>query len=75
MDEQVNDFDLTTYVPEGAVPVGYVASVKYLSAEGDVLLRDLMFGVPTHEALGMSVALNDMMRAAMIETTHGVEED
>lgn len=74
-EEQVNDFDLSTFVPEGAIPVGYVASVKFLRADGGMALRDLQYGVPLHEAVGISVALSDAIRGSMAALTHTVDEE
>lgn len=52
--DQFSEWDLTAHIPEGGVPLGFCAVLKYLNEEGNVALATATSAeIPDWERLGM----------------------
>jgi hypothetical protein len=62
--EQDNEWDITSYLEEGCMPLGFVVAVKYLNADGEVsLLTGASSEISHWERLGMHLtAVEDVKR-------------
>lgn len=57
--------DLTRFLEDGAVPIGFAGSVKFLDPEGSVQIINVRAEVPSWEAVGMVTSCLDDFRAKM----------
>jgi len=52
-------------LPEGAIPYGFVISIKAIGPEGNEMLVHDADGVTTWEAIGMATSMTDDLRDAL----------
>lgn len=57
--------NLADRLPADAVLVGYVASIKFLDANGELCLLHVSSDVPAWEALGMVTSARDDIRTEL----------
>lgn len=67
--------NLADLLGENAIPIGFIAYIKALDAEGNVFFALRWRDLNPMEALGLATVMADELRADLAADTYAVEDD